>query len=93
VKNKRLNKLKHRLTNRVTLIAIFSNLMLLVGGLYFMITGEELSKEFVANLTAYIGLPILTLLTILGIVNDPMTDHKGLSDDEFVEEKKENEDK
>jgi uncharacterized membrane protein len=70
-----------RLRNRGTLVALGSQLILIVSILYYYQTGENIPAGVIANLVI-LGGAILVILTTLGVLNDPTTDNKGLKDDE-----------
>lgn len=75
-----MKDLKKRLTNRGTLIALGSQILIIVGVVYLMMTGNELSEGLVTNLTI-LGGAVLVVLTVLGIVNNPK-EGKGFEDED-----------
>lgn len=76
-----MNKdMKKRLKNKGTLVALGAQIMIIIGIVYFYVTGELMPAGLVGNLTL-LGGAILMILTTLGILNDPKTDNKGFGDD------------
>jgi phi LC3 family holin len=69
-----------RLKNRGTLIALGSQLIIIISILYFYLMGEIIPVGLVANLIL-LGGAVLVILTTLGILNDPTTQNKGFKDD------------
>lgn len=65
-----MNNVTKRLKNKGTLIALGSQILIIIGVVYFYVTGEMIPAGLVANLTL-VGGAILVILTVLGILNDP----------------------
>lgn len=76
-----MNNLKKRLTNRFTLIALGSQVLIIAGIIYYYVTGDVL-PDGIRNDIILLGGSVLVILTSLGIINNPDTENKGLKDDD-----------
>lgn len=75
-----MKDIKKRLRNRGTLIALGSQLLIVISIIYYYVTGQLIPTSVLTDLTL-LGGAVLVTLTVLGVLNNP-TSGTGFKDDD-----------